>query len=173
MSDWTYVAVFALGAAAAFGGRYLLGLILSSRDRPSSPVATTLPASADVAPAVSLGTGRDPSPYLRVSQRILMHLASEPRLRPGDIGLPSLTQAGMSAELEVGQGTLSRTLNRLVSAGLVRATRVHVQSMPTRLKVYQLTPHGEAIASALLADGGVSTSRPATEPPTPGRRHHP
>jgi DNA-binding MarR family transcriptional regulator len=86
---------------------------------------------------------------LRTSQRVILHLSRQPRLGYGDVAPREITQAGMTEALAVPQPALTKVLARLVDGGALLATRTHVSGAARRLKVYQLTAHGEAIARDL------------------------
>jgi DNA-binding MarR family transcriptional regulator len=90
-----------------------------------------------------------PDGLLRTSQRVLLHLARQPRLTYGDVAPVEVTQAGMSRALAVSQPALARVLRRLIDGDAVLEMRTHVRGDARRLKVYQLTVHGEAIARDL------------------------
>jgi DNA-binding PadR family transcriptional regulator len=86
---------------------------------------------------------------LRISQRVVLHMARQGALRPDEIAPNGLTQAGMAEELVVGQNSLTNVLRRLEAAGVVEADVRHVRGRPRRLKVYTLTSRGESIAKDL------------------------
>lgn len=87
----------------------------------------------------------DPS-ALRLSQRVVLHLQRQPRITRFDLAPRSMTQAGMAESLDATQSALAKVLARLGAAGVLSEQREHVQGEPRRLKVYQLTPVGEALA---------------------------
>ncbi|HYK93129.1 MAG TPA: MarR family winged helix-turn-helix transcriptional regulator [Thermoplasmata archaeon] len=86
------------------------------------------------------------SDLVRLSMRVLVHLSYQPSLRwddtPGDGG----TQLGISRELAVTQGAVSKVLERLVAASQVRYERGHVIGQRRRQRVYRLTQTGELLA---------------------------
>jgi DNA-binding MarR family transcriptional regulator len=145
---------FAAGFAAGTGAWWLL-----RRSRPvDSPVAPGRPASARVrepGPASSADPGPSARPgpgrrgMLRTSQRVVLHLAGQPRLTYGEVAPVELTQAGMARALGVAQPALARVLGRLIDGDALLEMRTHVRGAPRRLKVYQLTVLGEAIARDL------------------------
>ena len=108
---------------------------------------------------------------LPTSQRVILHLSRQPRLGYGDVAPPEITQAGMTEALGVPQPALTKVLARLVDGGALLVTRTHVSGAPRRLKVYQLTAHGEAIArdlrrrAAMTAEARVAASRPRVAAP--------
>ncbi|MCI4336657.1 MAG: hypothetical protein L3K17_05610 [Thermoplasmata archaeon] len=77
----------------------------------------------------------------------------------------------MTEALGVAQSALTKVLRRLIDGGALLEARTHVSGEPRRLKVYQLTSHGEAIARDLRrrsgAGGGGATGPP--RPPATGR----
>jgi DNA-binding PadR family transcriptional regulator len=105
-----------------------------------------------------------------ISERVLVRLLQLPA--PGPYAAASLerTQAGMCATLAIRQGSLTRALVRLEASGALAAKRAHVEGMSQRLKVYELTPLGEAVARSLWSRrvaqlGGISD--PVAGRPTP------
>ena len=153
---------FALGAVAAVAavalrGRWGLGSVERQLTPPDGAVAgpavtpapppverpTPAPASAPTAPA------SPPRSVLRLSQRIVVHLAGQGTLGPYDVAPAPLTQAGMASALGVRQNALTNVLRRLVAAGVVAEDVRHVSGQPRRLKVYHLTPRGELLAREL------------------------
>jgi DNA-binding MarR family transcriptional regulator len=83
---------------------------------------------------------------LRISAKIVLHLSRQPRIGPNDPAPESMTQAGMAAALGTTQAAVSHALARLVYGGLLQVQKAHVQGRGQRVKVYQLTPNGEALA---------------------------
>ena len=83
---------------------------------------------------------------LKLSQRVILHLAAQGRLYDDEIATPAFTQAGMSETLGVGQSPLSNILRRLVVGGVISQDVRHVRGKPKRLRVYRLTSMGEALA---------------------------
>jgi tetratricopeptide (TPR) repeat protein len=83
---------------------------------------------------------------LSLSQKVVAHIAQQTRVREDELASGSLTQAGMSAALNRPQGVVAKVLHRLESAGLTRSEARHVRGGSRRVKVYQLTPQGEALA---------------------------
>ena len=91
--------------------------------------------------------GLEPSrEELRISARILLHLSRQPRFDPREAHPPTVTQEGIAKALGATQPAVSNALRRLVDGGAVRVERSHVLRKLARLKVYQLTPHGESLA---------------------------
>lgn len=113
----------------------------------SVPRAPEGPApQPDVEPAPPAG----PAPEaLRVSQRIVLHLAGLGVLGPDEVAAVGFTQLGMSQALGTRQNALTNVLRRLVAAGVLTEDVRHVRGQPRRLKVYRLTSRGEALAKEL------------------------
>lgn len=86
---------------------------------------------------------------LSLSQRVLVHLAEQPRLGLEDTATLSFTQAGMGAALGVQQSTLSNALRRLEFSGLLHQETDHVRGVTRRVRIYSLTPKGERVAEKL------------------------
>jgi DNA-binding PadR family transcriptional regulator len=103
------------------------------------------PATSDFEP-----TGEE----LRISARILLFLARQPRYAPGETVPDSLTQAGMARALGTSQASVSNALNRLVDGGVLHVERSHVRQKLQRLKVYQLTPDGERLVRQIRESMG-------------------
>ena len=122
--------------------------------------ATSAPATPESMAETSTGRGaREDS--RRLSERLLVHLYWYGRSASEGIAGPDSSQAGMARRLGTAQNSISKSLARLIDAGLVRAELRHVPGAPRRLKTYTLTPRGEAIARTIRADS-------ANRPPPPG-----
>jgi DNA-binding MarR family transcriptional regulator len=138
-------APFAAGAAVASLAWWVYGRYLD-------PPPAASPARSDVPVVGPRGAPPRLNPrtgLLRTSQRVVLHIAGQPRLAYGDVAGAELTQAGMSRALSIAQPALARVLARLVDGDAVLVMRTHVKGGSQRLKVYQLTAHGEAIARDL------------------------
>ncbi len=137
-----------VGAAAATSSMP----VPPAQERPSSPAPS--PAGPIARPVVTLivparpGTAIPPAADepRRWSREVVAYLGSLPILGPDDIASLDWTQKGMSERLGTGQNQVSNVLRRLVAAGVVQEQLEHVQGQPRRLKVYRLTPRGEALA---------------------------
>ena len=81
-----------------------------------------------------------------LSMRILVHLSYQVTATIDDIPRDGSTQLGMARDLGVTQGAVSKVLERLAAAGMVRYQRGHVVAQWRRQRVYQLTPSGQALA---------------------------
>ena len=112
----------------------------------------------------ALAVARPTVEGLRVSQRIVLHLARQGALHDNDVATVGYTQAGMANALGVRQNALTNVLTRLMAAQILRVELRHVSGQPRRLKVYSLTNRGEALArdlrGAVDADPGGFPSRP-------------
>jgi DNA-binding MarR family transcriptional regulator len=105
---------------------------------------------------------------LRLSQRVLIHLARHGGLSAG--GEP-VTQRGILTALQVSQGALSSVLRRLEDGGAIASEKAHVRGRDRRVKVYALTPRGRT----LVATTAPATDRtaPATPAPSATPAYHP
>jgi hypothetical protein len=104
---------------------------------------------------------------LRISARLVLHLASQPRLSPGESGLESVTQAGIALALRSTQAAVSHALRRLADGGLLRPESRHVPGRRRMVKAYQLTPEGEALALHIrkgMVHPGVGKALPPSSP---------
>ena len=121
---------------------------LPARPPPAPPAA---PPEGVPAPGTAVALPREAAgrESLRISQRVVLHLASQGRLGPDDVAPPSLSQAGIAGVLKIRQNALTNVLRRLVAAGVVVESVRHVRGQPRRLKVYQLTARGPALAREL------------------------
>ncbi len=99
---------------------------------------------------------------LRLSQRVLLHLAREPVVEEGRAAPRGMTQAGMVVTLGVPQGALTNVLRRLVAGKMLTDAREHAEGFGRRVKVYRLTPTGERIARSLRGQSGPAVSRVST-----------
>lgn len=135
---------------------------------PASPMALTQ-ASFDAAAAP-----RSPSPRavseetLRLSERVILHLARQPALTAYDFGTPERTQSWMTQAFGSSQSAISNLLVRLAAAGVVRGETRHVNGIPRRVKVYELTAYGTQVARELRArtpgEARASAATPSLPP---------
>jgi len=86
---------------------------------------------------------------LRLSQRVLLHVARQGIVGPNDVAPRALSQGGMVEALAVPQGVLTGVLRRLVAAGVISEHREHARGVDRRVKVYRLTSLGEQVAREL------------------------
>jgi DNA-binding MarR family transcriptional regulator len=123
------------------------------------PAPAALPAASRV-----VANARAPLPApsqpvnpeaLRLSQRVVLHLARLGALQADEIASEGFTQAGMAAAVGSGQNVLTNVLRRLEAAGVVVSDVRHVRGRPRRVKVYRLTPRGEALAHDLRRPTGT------------------
>lgn len=135
--------------------------------QPSLP-SSAAPSAAPPAPAPRAGPTkvRVAPEALRVSQRIVLHLAGLGTLGADEVATLGFTQIGMSESLGVRQNALTNVLRRLVAAGIVSEDVRHVSGQPRRLKVYRLTSRGEALAKDLRRHRAAT--RPRDSPGGPG-----
>jgi hypothetical protein len=96
-----------------------------------------------------------------LADRILVHLHRQGRLGPDELAPTSVTQAGLADVLGRPQSAFARTLQRLESTGLVSTEVRHVRGASRRLKVYRLTPTGEAKALEVRRRSGSDPSSKA------------
>lgn len=96
---------------------------------------------------------------LRMSLRILLHIANQGRFGPGELAPWALSQPGMVEVLRLNQGALAGALQRLVRSGVLTVNRTHVRGHDRRLKVYQLTGIGVELVRDLRARSGGAGSR--------------
>jgi DNA-binding MarR family transcriptional regulator len=124
------------------------------------------PPAGPTTPFPTSAPGQSTEPALRLSMRVVLHLRHQPRITRFDLAPLSMTQAGMVEGLNATQSALAKVLARLVAAGVLEERREHVQGQPRRLKVYQLTPTGEALARDLrrrsTAPQVPATTRPGS-----------
>jgi PKD repeat protein/DNA-binding MarR family transcriptional regulator len=110
----------------------------------------------------------------QLTQQLIRHLSSLPRLGPSDIPTAGFTQAGIAEALEVRRGAVSKVLQRLVAAGFIEVRTEHVTGGDRRVRVYRLTARGEQLALALRGErapprGGAPALAPIRVPPPPMR----
>jgi len=92
---------------------------------------------------------RPPEELLRVSQRIVRHIAAQGALRGDEVASRAFTQAGIQAAVGVSRSSVSNALRRLERARILLSDVRHVHGEPRRLRVYTLTDLGWALASDL------------------------
>ncbi|HEY6237565.1 MAG TPA: hypothetical protein VIZ68_00060 [Thermoplasmata archaeon] len=90
-----------------------------------------------------------PDPDLRLSQRVVLHVARQGVVGPHEVAPRALSQGGMVEALAVPQGVLTGVLRRLVGAEVLSERREHAAGVDRRVKVYRLTPLGEQVARDL------------------------
>ncbi|MDE1821789.1 MAG: PKD domain-containing protein [Euryarchaeota archaeon] len=87
-----------------------------------------------------------PRETLRLSFRLVVHIAAQGALGSHEVAPASLTQAGMAQAMGAKQNTIATILKRLEVAGVLTSDVRHVKGAPRRMKVYRLTTRGEALA---------------------------
>ena len=92
---------------------------------------------------------------IRISARLLLHIARQPRIDPAGPAPESLTQAGMAGALGTTQAAASHALRRLVFGGLLVVRSSHVVGRRQRVKVYQLTQQGDTIVRQIRQSTGL------------------
>jgi hypothetical protein len=166
--------------ARGSGGPSSGGTDLPASSGTRVPLPDPSPGSVDVPPASELPTaassdagGRRPGARGRLSdagrrqltQRVILHIGSQGRLAPDDLGPAGLTQAGIATAIGIGQNSVTNVLRRLVAAGVLVHDVRHVSGQPRRLRVYRFTERGEAVYRDLWARSpGPRTGRA----PAPG-----
>jgi PKD repeat protein/DNA-binding MarR family transcriptional regulator len=106
------------------------------------------PATSET-PEIRSSAARPTGEVLRNSERVLVHLLVQGRSSMDAAASSSITQAGIGEALSLPQNSLTHILARLKGGGLIVEERRHVVGRGRRLKTYQLTPRGEALARAL------------------------
>ncbi len=119
-------------------------------------------------PSTNIGAAEQPVPPtggratwalpadIRLSLRIIAHLAQVGPPGSDDVARPESTQQGIARALSVTQGAVSKILVPLVAVEFVRRERRHVRGQSRRVNVYFLTVRGDSLAKEVLAkfDGG-------------------
>jgi len=118
------------------------------------------PAPSELGPVARPPRTAEFAEAVRLSERVIHHLRQQPRTGPYDIAASGMSQSGMVEALGATQSAIAKVVRRLVASGVLLETREHVQGSPTRLKVYRLTPLGEALAR------DMRTRRRAGTPPS-------
>jgi DNA-binding PadR family transcriptional regulator len=88
----------------------------------------------------------NPNHGIGLAARVILHLARLDRIGPNDIPSIESTQQGMAAAFDVRQGSLVKVLQRLRAGEVVTVERRFVAGADRHMKVYRLTPLGEATA---------------------------
>lgn len=118
----------------------------------SSRAARKLPAPRWGSPLGAEGSEGRRAP-LSLSQRIVLHLASQGTLRREDVAPLAFTQEGMALVLHRGQSVFVKSLHRLEATGHVKVEVRYVQGESRQRKVYLLTTKGETLARELWKAG--------------------
>lgn len=85
-----------------------------------------------------------PSP-LTIGERILVHLSQYVQHYEAYVCPPEMAQSGIATCLGISRAHAAIELKRQMAAGRVTVRLAHVTGMPTRRKVYALTPPGVEI----------------------------
>jgi DNA-binding MarR family transcriptional regulator len=152
-----WIEVFGIGVAVGLAGAYgAWSLARRLRARPPSAVVPAAafafdppvpPGPPPEDPAGPVGGGGAPdAPSVRLSIRILVHLAALGRLDPEGVAPIGATQRGIGVALAAEQSAVSKVLKRLEAAGVVEVARAHVRGLDRRVNVYSLTRRGMAVA---------------------------
>ncbi|MCI4350086.1 MAG: PadR family transcriptional regulator [Thermoplasmata archaeon] len=136
----------------------------------AGPASPAPPAGTDLRNGRAAPPG-EPAPepvrlkreVLRLSQRVVLHIAGQGFLPPNEVAPPGLSQMGMVADLGAAQTSLTKVLQRLEAAGVLTVGRAHVRGQPRRLKVYRLTPLGESLARELRSQAAAARRRNGAE----------
>jgi DNA-binding MarR family transcriptional regulator len=86
------------------------------------------------------------SEQVRLALRVVLHLARTGVLETGETVHAESTQQGMAASLNATQGAVSKVLQRLVAAEVVKHDRHHVWGQGRRMRAYSLTARGAELA---------------------------
>jgi len=152
-----------VGYGATAGDR-VSGIVAQSRGGPSSPRGAAQSRADSTRSGASsqewsgwVGTInlRPTREEIRISARLLIHIANAPRPEPDDLPPESLTQTGMAKSLGVSQGAVSNALGRLVAGGLVQVERARIRGRLYRAKVYHLTLQGEELVRRIREGAGL------------------
>jgi DNA-binding MarR family transcriptional regulator len=139
---------------------------------PAPPGLVGRPEAPDLAAGVAPASGGvPPDDPLRLSQRILLHLARF-GAPPGELPIAPIesTQLGMMQAFGAGQSAIANALRRLSAAGAVASESRHVAGHPRRLRSYYLTPRGQHIARELRRRSAANRTEAApTRSARPGR----
>ncbi len=111
-------------------------------------------------PIVSSGIAPKVSEGADLAGKVIAHLATLGRLGNDEVGRLGFTQAGMSAALDIRQGTLTKVLSRLEGAQVLEVDRRHVRGQSRRLNVYRLTALGESVAKDIRHRSPAATGIP-------------
>jgi len=132
-------------------------------DQGADTVRSWIPLVAESSAPEALAPDSDEG-RIRLSQRVLQHLARRGGATPGAPSDESLTQRGIGAALGVTQGALSSVLGRLEDGGAIASDKAHVKGRDRRVKIYLLTPRGRELAARIPPNG---SAKPPSRPPAP------
>lgn len=83
---------------------------------------------------------------IQLALRVLLLLSRIGRPSPDDIARPESTQQGIADTLHATQGAVSKVLQRLSAADVVRHTSLRVRGRTRRVRVYFVTVRGGDLA---------------------------
>ena len=96
-----------------------------------------------IAPLVDAAGPSDPKlQQIRLALRIVLHLSHVEPPEGGGSVRPEATQQGIASCLKVTQGAVSKVLQRLEAAEVVRHKSHHVRGGIRRMRAYSLTARG-------------------------------
>lgn len=84
---------------------------------------------------------------LTIGERIVVHLSQYVRHEDAYVCPPEIAQMGIARCLGITRAHAAIELKRQMDAGRVTTRIAHVTGLPTRRKVYHLTPKGRGLAS--------------------------
>ncbi len=84
-----------------------------------------------------------------IGERIVIHLSQYVRQHDAYVCPPEMAQAGIAHCLGISRAHAAIELKRQMAAGRVGVRIAHVTGLPTRRKVYGLTPKGEGLARSV------------------------
>ena len=103
---------------------------------------------------------------VRLSLRMMRHLAVMGRPTGDGHAQLESTQKGIAVSLGVTQGAVSKVLRRLLAADVVLRERRRVHGLTRRVRAYYLTRRGEELAKELSSFQGLAESpRAESSPP--------
>ncbi len=103
---------------------------------------------------------------VRLSERVILHLARLGRIDPEAPAAPTRTQQGLVAATGGSQSAVSKVLRQMVASGMVEEERRHIAGVSHRMKAYALSRRGELLAREVAARRDVSLL-PTLVPPSP------
>lgn len=88
-------------------------------------------------------------PNMTIGERIIVHLFQYIRRQDAFVCPGGMSQAGIANTLGITRAHAAIELRRQMDAGRVTVRIAHVTGMPTRRKVYALTPRGAGVAHSV------------------------
>src|SRR5881397_1771001 len=86
---------------------------------------------------------------MTIGERIVVHLSQYLRKQDAFVCPPGMSQGGTATSLGITRAHAAIELRRQMDAGRVAVRVAHVTGMPTRRKVYTLTPRGATLADSV------------------------